>query len=72
MSKGAQPTKTSLWMRVPDFANVTNVALAHPAISRIVLVNWLIRSDHCVFELGFSGFADGILSGCLVWLAQAT
>ena len=27
-------------MHVPDFANVTNVALAHAAISRIVLDNW--------------------------------
>jgi hypothetical protein len=31
-----------------------------------------IRSDYYVFEVGFSGFADGILSGCLMWPAQAT
>ncbi len=72
ISKGEQATKTLLRMFVPDFANLTHVALAHPAISRIVLVNWLIRSDCYVFEVGFRGFADGILSGCLMWPAQAT
>jgi hypothetical protein len=58
-------------MLVPEFTNVTNVALAHPAISRIVLDIWLIRSDFYVFKVGFRGFADEILSGCLMRPARA-